>query len=727
MALVAPPLPSPLTAPSINAADAIDIETASSPTSPSAAIKAALDGQDDEDALKAARAAAWAQEQQEQHQMNRRRSKSKSARKTSSKTARSLASFGASLLRSIPPHRRRDPNKQQQSLDDRPSASRSPSPQLDASPVTILIDNDTDGESTASSQPYTTAHHSLHRRSAPASLLPPPIMASTSAVTGSAATLALGSSATLPGTAAATLSAARVNILRQKSSSSTIYESDDENSVSSTPPIPKRKRSSKRRHASSSAYPLSTANHGDGDAAFNQSSSHLSVTSAIAQSLQNYRVKRHGTKEFDSNSYIDVFGETESYESRRDFMIDLTKAMASFGVPTHRLEYHLEAVGDSLGMQSTFIVFPGLVMMSFSGKKRSTETFFLKVQQGYHMGKLSQVNDLCFNLVHGSITTDTARTRLSDIRASMGVPLWTTFITFPVVSFGLCVVGFGGTWADSISAGLLSLVVAFLTAVTARFPSVAYLVEFLSALFVTALAKSVRLALQPYYDCLSTQKVVFSAIAILLPGLALTTSIIELSTRNMVSGTVRMFHAIFTAMLLGFGYAVGEAVTGSFALKTTPGCPAAPIALPWFILFFPPMAIGVCMTFEARRQQYPIMVAVQSLGFAISTLLPKISALSNNVQAITIVAAFAIGLSSNIYSRITRDVAIAPILGGILLLVPGSFGVRSTLGFISQDAMAGTTVAFEMLLIGLSITIGLFLSTLFVWPLSGPRMKYITV
>lgn len=94
------------------------------------------------------------------------------------------------------------------------------------------------------------------------------------------------------------------------------------------------------------------------------------------------------------------------------------------------------------------------------------------------------------------------------------------------------------------------------------------------------------------------------------------------------------------------------------------------------------------------------------------TFLPEIG---NQLPVST--AAFLVGLISNAYSRLSNDIAIAPILSGILMLVPGSMGVRSSLLILGNNIGSGTNVAFQMISIAMSITVGLFSSSLVVWPI----------
>jgi uncharacterized membrane protein YjjP (DUF1212 family) len=167
------------------------------------------------------------------------------------------------------------------------------------------------------------------------------------------------------------------------------------------------------------------------------------------------------------------------------------------------------------------------------------------------MGKLAQVNALCLTLTQGLINIYDAVDLLDAVKAEADYPWYFILATFPVTSFTLCILGFGGGWVEgAVSAGL-GFLVGCMTVASERFPSFTYLLEFFASLVTAFLAHALESVLVQNGICFNYLTVVLSSIAILLPGLSLTIAIIELSTRNMVSGTVRLFSALFTAMLLG--------------------------------------------------------------------------------------------------------------------------------------------------------------------------------
>lgn len=51
----------------------------------------------------------------------------------------------------------------------------------------------------------------------------------------------------------------------------------------------------------------------------------------------------------------------------------------------------------------------------------------------------------------------------------------------------------------------------------------------------------------------------------------------------------------------------------------------------------------------------------------------------------------------------------------MMMMVPGSLGVKSSLGFLGDDVVNGAAFVMQMLQIGMSISVGFFVSSLFVW------------
>ncbi len=151
---------------------------------------------------------------------------------------------------------------------------------------------------------------------------------------------------------------------------------------------------------------------------------------------------------------------------------------------------------------------------------------------------------------------------------------------------------------------------------------------------------------------------------------------------------------------------------GSTLYSSPYSCVSEPMNWKFNIFLVPLGSALIALALEARPKQIPIMMFVSSLGFTTSIILsPHLPS-----SAVATISTIVIGLLSNIYGRISRSPAIAPILGGILMLTPGSFGLKATISFLGAQDITGQNFVSVMFTIAMSITIGLFLSNLLSYP-----------
>ncbi|KAI8915228.1 hypothetical protein DFJ77DRAFT_430305 [Powellomyces hirtus] len=410
----------------------------------------------------------------------------------------------------------------------------------------------------------------------------------------------------------------------------------------------------------------------------------------------------------------------------RDFLMSLTRAFAKYGAPSHRIEYMMELVALALEQPASFVVIPGVIWISFGDEDHQSTTHLIKVSLSWHMWKLSLVNQLCKSVIAGEMDISNAINRLGEIAAEHSYPVWCEWLTYPTISFIICVLGFGGTWIDAVVACVLGALVGCVNVIR----EFTHLIPFLAALFCSFASRCLMTILLAYYPtfCYHHVPVVLSSLVMMMPGLSITISLIEIATKNMVSGTVRLFSALFHAMLLGFGISAGRALVSwspSDLEAAIHGCGDSQLSPLWSFVLYPPLCACFICSFNAHRKQWLHVSVVATLGWIsyLALSIPKQFQSSAGQIVPNALAAFVIGVASNIYARLTKDVAVPAIIVGIVQLVPGSMGVRATLGFFGEQRADSMQVVFEMLMIGMSIGIGLFMASLAVFPVKGPRYK----
>lgn len=411
--------------------------------------------------------------------------------------------------------------------------------------------------------------------------------------------------------------------------------------------------------------------------------------------------------------YIETFNECS--EMKQNFLISLGKDLSAYGTPVWRMEYLLESVSKSINIDSTFFAMPGLLIMSVKQNKVEAQTLIFKTSHGFQMGKLSAVNELCHDILQSRTTIEDAIVDLEEIRKEIVYSKYLSLMTFPLLSFVFCMIGFNGSWIEGIFSAILGEIVGIFQVLAGNHPTTfGYLYEFTAAVVTSFLANQISNLVSSDILCINLQVIVFSSLAILLPGLAITLSVIEISTRNYVSGTVRLFASLFTALLLGFGYSIGSSINSAKIAV----CPTSDVmSWQWNILLIPMGSLILCYVLEARKSQFGIMVFVGTLGYVTFLMLSPLLSLAATATIATLV----ITVTSNIYARISRDISIAPILGGILFLTPGGFGLKTGLQFIS--GRPGENFAANFFVISISISVGIFIAQLLSSPIKRGTMK----
>ncbi|KAF9905104.1 hypothetical protein EC991_001990 [Linnemannia zychae] len=398
--------------------------------------------------------------------------------------------------------------------------------------------------------------------------------------------------------------------------------------------------------------------------------------------------------------------------TRQSFLIMIAKALILYGAPSHRIEETCALLARKMDVDASFALLPGLMTISFSDPETHTsDTRHLRCTQGMDMYKLSKVYKIAWGVLHGK-GIEEANRALERVTVEPGYyPVWVTVTSWMSSAAFVAPLAFNGSWLDTALAGLCGLLVGLLGLVAAKFPVYGNVFEVTSSILVGFIARS-------FGDRVCFAAVSLAGVVVLLPGLLLTQAIMELASRNIVSGSVRMFYALMYAFFLGFGLSLGAELWQFVSNDRTP--PSEDVCKHgvnhwWYFFIFPAVSTSINIVFNAHPSQWIGMTLVTAVGYTVSYFMTA------GPQVTPAVAAFAVGIAGQAYGRITGNLSYVPLLSGVLLLVPGSVGVRGVLAFIGADPTQGDPsqgfqFALSMVNIAVSITLGVFCSALVWYP-----------
>ncbi|KAK9710681.1 pheromone-regulated protein prm10 [Basidiobolus ranarum] len=397
---------------------------------------------------------------------------------------------------------------------------------------------------------------------------------------------------------------------------------------------------------------------------------------------------------------------------KQDYLMVLSKAMVSFGSPAHRLEYNMSLASNALNIDTSFSFLPGVAFISFGDSDTHTsDTHILKADRGYNMDKLERTYEISRQVIYGELLVEVAYELLEDIMEEQpAYSWWVQILNYCLCSFLICPLAFNGNWIDALVSGALGFCVGCLNILASKIFNYSNVFEITAAIVCSFIATAL-------HSKANYTSVMLSGVTLLLPGLSLTTSVIELGSKNLISGVVRLVFALVSAFMLGFGLNIGssiwKALDGQEITSIDHG-----ISAWWNFLLLPLLAINYCVFLNATFRQWPPILILCIVGFVVSYF----TSAHLGAEVSAAISAFVIAFLGNVYTRITHRFGFAAVLSATMLLVPGSMGVKGFLALFDEGGdNSGATLAFQMIVVAMSIAVGLFVASLLVYPFGKRR------
>jgi len=231
-------------------------------------------------------------------------------------------------------------------------------------------------------------------------------------------------------------------------------------------------------------------------------------------------------------------------------------------------------------------------------------------------------------------------------------------------------------------------------------------------LLAGAIAAGLAMLTHSYIVHINLLAATFGGVVWCLPGLRITMAMLDLSTGHPVTASAKLLTTALTAINVGIGIVAG------ISLGKLTGYPDVDLLHmesygqigEWFThVSVVTVCVPVMMLLDARPSHAPQYIMGACLAYYTSSICAEKVGQAFGAW----LAAGAVGLFSNIYGRLTQWPAIELAMFSILMLVPGSIGVRSVL---AQDSTSSAGFVSQMLTIAIAIVTGLFTANVILPP-----------
>ncbi len=396
------------------------------------------------------------------------------------------------------------------------------------------------------------------------------------------------------------------------------------------------------------------------------------------------------------------------YRRRRDFIIELGKALHKFGTPAFRLEAHLYNVTRSLGLDGYFMATPTLItIVLWEPDRRKKHNYHIRVKPGdLDLGSLAVTDQLVDDVTSGECSMTEALQRIEEIYARpSSYSNLTTMLAFGLTS-GAFAMLVGVSMADVIISSIIGLIVFGLLYLVESSGKYGEALEPLAAAVAAIVASSVA----HFVPGVNAPLVVLSGIIVFIPGLSITMGLKDLAARQLISGTTRLMDSLMCLCKLYFGSVLGSSLIDLIWDKNQIVTSSViPDWSPWIAV--PLLSLSLVVVFKNRLRDMPWGVLAAVVAYAGSLFGADL--LGDAIGPF--VGALAVGVYSNLFSRITNAPSMVVLLHGIVLLVPGS---KAYIG-LNQIADSGAftnlpEVGAQAFMIFMSILAGMIFSNVIV-------------
>ncbi|WVR06319.1 hypothetical protein IAU60_003349 [Kwoniella sp. DSM 27419] len=451
--------------------------------------------------------------------------------------------------------------------------------------------------------------------------------------------------------------------------------------------------------------------------------------------------KRKKAREARKKQEIFIIQHVAAILSRQQFLMKLARALMMFGSPSHRLETQIQATAKVLEINAQVVYLPGTMLISFGDDATHTsETKFLKQATGLDLGKLLATHHLYWNVVHDKMSVEQAS---KDLDVLMTTPVyynwWQTLIIGAMCSAFICVIGFYGSFVDALMSMPLGALLVGVQMLAARNDMFSNVFEIAIATVISFVSAALASTGVFCYTAL-----VSGGVVLILPGYIVLCGALELASRNITAGAVRIGYSVIYSLFLGFGISIGgvlyEKITGHDVLNANdytcanthnhaPWYGITPSAY-WYFLCCP----AYCFFLSLRNQQplwakeLPIMVIIGAAGWTSNHF--SALAFPGRSDMTSAIGSFVVGTLGNLYGRISNGSSFPVTVTGILFQLPSGLSNGGIFNFAaeSSDGSAnaysdGFQVAEQLVSVAIGLTVGLFVSAAVTHPFGGGRRR----
>jgi len=371
----------------------------------------------------------------------------------------------------------------------------------------------------------------------------------------------------------------------------------------------------------------------------------------------------------------------------RDFAIAYASALHASGASTAAVEADLARVLGARQVEGTVMATPTALWIEVGDRAR-----VLRVEPAEPKLDLqTELRALADEVARGALPPSAAVARILELRRDPGpYPPLVTGLAFVIASAGSAVL-LGGTATDAAATALVSVATMAVSGRLGRTAGWSRLADGSAALVAGALAQLAAVS------GASSPLVALASVIVLAPGLLMTTGAAETAAGHWSSGAARFAGVAAVLVQLAAGLALAQALVPALPARMEP-LPLVSGAEP-FVAALAVLALAVLV--RVRRADLPWTVAIAAVTYVIADAIPSAVGALLGALAATVLA--------NGLGRIRGSATGGLAIPSLLMLVPGSIGVRGVALLLDRAVVPGLETAVGAAMAASALAAGILL------------------
>jgi uncharacterized membrane protein YjjP (DUF1212 family) len=392
------------------------------------------------------------------------------------------------------------------------------------------------------------------------------------------------------------------------------------------------------------------------------------------------------------------------------FIVRVGTEARRYGAAAPRVADYLRRLAACFGLREAVLSWPNHMLFVVEDRQRQRQRVDVErlPSSSASLGKLADVGAVVDEVVAGEVSTAQGMQALEDIgRAPMPWDPRAVAVSYAVIGLGLAVL-LRGSWLDAGLGAVLAVVVYGMVLAAGRLGvRTAEWLPLATAFVPSVVATTVR----HWYPGVDVLIVTISAIAVLLPGYAVSVGIGELVEDHVIAGWSNLLRGLVYLSKQVLGMWLGAAVVRT-VLDPPPSPATTPVPEEWLWLFMPLLIVGLCVVFQTSRRDF--VWAVLSCGLAYGVSLVASDVWTANLG--TLVATAVVAVFSNLWARRSRRPTSIVLVPAIVVLVSGSIGFQGLAAIAEGQTTIGVQQFVQMFVIAVMLTAGLLVGNTIVRP-----------